>query len=198
MATILQAEFSCIFLNENIKISIQFSLKLAINSPIDNSPALVQIMAVHLQAVIWTSDGLTGVYMRHAPTKSHQWFMWHYRNMTSTDSVVNKMKNSVSTLLYGCLNMHCMCMRCFAMFIRENPIKNLHTIYSDHKHYINVISHHITPVCLDPMFNHVDSYSICHKYRVALLRFDFCYCFYKYGLFIHVLQGYLTSTDSVV
>ena len=36
-----------IFLNENIRISIQFSLKFVPKGPIDNIPALVQIMAWH-------------------------------------------------------------------------------------------------------------------------------------------------------
>ena len=46
MATILTDNiFKCIFLNENYKIPIQISLKLVPRSPIDNKPALVQVMA---------------------------------------------------------------------------------------------------------------------------------------------------------
>ena len=37
--------FKCIFLNENISISINISLKLAHKGQINNNPALVQIMA---------------------------------------------------------------------------------------------------------------------------------------------------------
>ena len=37
--------FKCIFLNENIRISIEISLKFVPKVPIDNIPALVQIMA---------------------------------------------------------------------------------------------------------------------------------------------------------
>ena len=37
--------FKCIFFNENVWISIKISLKFVPNGPIDNSPALVQIMA---------------------------------------------------------------------------------------------------------------------------------------------------------
>ena len=36
---------NCIFLNENYRISIQISLKYIPSSPIDNKPALVQVMA---------------------------------------------------------------------------------------------------------------------------------------------------------
>ena len=37
--------FKCIFLNENIRISIEISLKFVPIGPINNIPALVQIMA---------------------------------------------------------------------------------------------------------------------------------------------------------
>ena len=37
--------FICIFLNENDGILIQISLKFVPRSPIDNAPALVQVMA---------------------------------------------------------------------------------------------------------------------------------------------------------
>ena len=39
--------FKCIFLNENIYISIKISLKFAPKGPINNIPALVEIMAWH-------------------------------------------------------------------------------------------------------------------------------------------------------
>ena len=70
MATILvDSIFKCIFLNENDKIPIQISLKLVPRSPIDNKPALVQVMA-------WRRTGdkplpepmmtqFTDAYMRH-------------------------------------------------------------------------------------------------------------------------------------
>ena len=46
MAAILADDiFSCIFLNKNDKILIKISLKFAPRSPIDNKPALVQVMA---------------------------------------------------------------------------------------------------------------------------------------------------------
>ena len=46
MAAILVDDIlKCIFLNENDRIRIQISLKFVSRSPIDNKPALVQIMA---------------------------------------------------------------------------------------------------------------------------------------------------------
>ena len=56
--------FKCIFLNENVLISIKISLKFVPKSQINNIPALVQIMAWRRlgdkplrQAIIWTNDG---------------------------------------------------------------------------------------------------------------------------------------------
>ena len=37
--------FKCIFLNENVRISIKISLKFVSKGPINNNPVLVQIMA---------------------------------------------------------------------------------------------------------------------------------------------------------
>ena len=45
MAAILADIFKCIFLNENDRILIQISLKFVPMNPIDNKPALVQVMA---------------------------------------------------------------------------------------------------------------------------------------------------------
>ena len=50
MAAILTDDsFKCIFLNENVRIPIQISLKFASMSPIiNNKPALVPVMALRL------------------------------------------------------------------------------------------------------------------------------------------------------
>ena len=46
MAAILADDkFKCIFLNENDRIPIQISLKFVPRNPIDNNPALFQVMA---------------------------------------------------------------------------------------------------------------------------------------------------------
>ena len=67
--------FKCIFLNENIWISIKISLKYVPKDPINNIRALVQIMA-------WRRTGdkpltepmiirlLHGAYMRHSASMS--------------------------------------------------------------------------------------------------------------------------------
>ena len=43
-AIVANDNFKCNFLNENDKIPIRISLKFILNSPIDNKPALVQVM----------------------------------------------------------------------------------------------------------------------------------------------------------
>ena len=50
MAVILADDvFNCIFFqNENVRIPIQISLKYVPRSPVDNNPALVQVMAWRL------------------------------------------------------------------------------------------------------------------------------------------------------
>ena len=46
-AIVADDNFKGIFLNENNEISIRISLKFVPRSPIDNKPALVQVMAWH-------------------------------------------------------------------------------------------------------------------------------------------------------
>ena len=48
----IDAIFKCIFLNENVWITIEISLKFVPKDPINNIPALVQIMAWHQPAII--------------------------------------------------------------------------------------------------------------------------------------------------
>ena len=68
-ASFADDNFNCIFLNENEKIPIRFSLNFIPRSPIDDKPALVEVMA-------WRRTGdkplpepmliqLIDAYMRH-------------------------------------------------------------------------------------------------------------------------------------
>ena len=61
--------FNCIFLNENDRIPIQISQKYVPRSPIDNKPALVQVMAWH-----WTGDKPLPETMM---TQFIDTYMWH-------------------------------------------------------------------------------------------------------------------------
>ena len=49
--------FKCIFLNENVSIANKISLKFVPKGPINNIPALVQVMAWCRAAIIWTNGG---------------------------------------------------------------------------------------------------------------------------------------------
>ena len=70
--------FRCIFLNENVQISIKISLRFLPKGPIDDIPVLVQVMAWH-----WPGDKPLSVpmivefndaYMRHSASVSlHIW-----------------------------------------------------------------------------------------------------------------------------
>ena len=69
MAVILADDiFKCIFQNENDRITIQISLKFVPISPIDNTPALVQVMAWRRTGDTPLSEPMltrfTDVYMR--------------------------------------------------------------------------------------------------------------------------------------
>ena len=61
--------FKLIFLNENDRIPIQILLKFVARSPIDNEPALVQIMACRLFGAKPLPEAMlsrfTDAYMRH-------------------------------------------------------------------------------------------------------------------------------------
>ena len=61
--------FKCILLNENVWIRIEISLKFIPKGPINNIPALVQIMAWHRSdaAIIWINGvQFIDAYMHHS------------------------------------------------------------------------------------------------------------------------------------
>ena len=66
--------FKCIFLNENVWILIKISLKFIPMGPIDNIPALVQVMAWHQSGNKPLSEPmmvfLTDSYMHHSASMS--------------------------------------------------------------------------------------------------------------------------------
>ena len=63
-------DFRCVFLTENIWISIKISLKFVPKGPINNIPALVQIMAWRRPGAKPLSEPMmasfTDAYMRHS------------------------------------------------------------------------------------------------------------------------------------
>ena len=66
--------FKRVFFNEKVWILIKISLKFVPKGPINNIPALDQIMAWRRpgnKAIIWSNDGkFTDAYMRHSASMS--------------------------------------------------------------------------------------------------------------------------------
>ena len=65
--------FKCIFLNENVRISIKISLKFVLKGPINNNPALVQIMAWRLSGDKPLSEPMMVCLLTHICVTCPQW-----------------------------------------------------------------------------------------------------------------------------
>ena len=83
--------FKCIFLNENIWILIKISLKVVASSPIDNKPALVQIMAWHRPGDMPLSEPMLVSSLTHICVTQPQWvndfkYVFMYRVVSRTES----------------------------------------------------------------------------------------------------------------
>ena len=65
--------FKCIFLKENVRISIKISLKFVSKSPIDNIPALFQIMAWHRPGDKPLSEAMMVSLLTHICVARPQW-----------------------------------------------------------------------------------------------------------------------------
>ena len=65
--------FKCIFLNENILMSIKISLKFVLRGTMNNIPALVQIMAWHIPGNKLLSEPMMIILLTHICIIRHQW-----------------------------------------------------------------------------------------------------------------------------
>ena len=75
--------FKCILFNENVWISIQISLKFVPKGPINNIPALVQIMACRLDGVKPLSEPMMVRLSTHICVTRLQWVKpKHAENMS--------------------------------------------------------------------------------------------------------------------
>ena len=90
MAAFLAADiFKCIFLNENCGIPSQISLKY-VPSPIDNRPALFQVMA-------WCQTGNKPL-PEPMMTQFIDAYMRHYREMSSTSNAEDNRSGGLQTI----------------------------------------------------------------------------------------------------
>ena len=67
------AIFKCVFLNENLWISIKITLKFVHKSPINNIPALIQIMAWHQSGDNPLSEAMMLCLLTHMCVTRPQW-----------------------------------------------------------------------------------------------------------------------------
>ena len=77
------AIFKCIFLNENVSISIKIPLKFVPKGPINNIPALVQIMAWHRSGDKPLSEPMMVSILTHICITRPQWVRAINKNMLS-------------------------------------------------------------------------------------------------------------------
>ena len=68
--------FKCIFMNENVWISMKISLKFVPKSPINNIPALVQIMAWRRSGIKPLSEPMMVSLLTHICVTQPQWVNW--------------------------------------------------------------------------------------------------------------------------
>ena len=66
--------FKCIFLNENVWILLKISLKFVPQGPINNIPALVQIMAWRRPGDMPLSEPMMVISLTHICVTRPQWF----------------------------------------------------------------------------------------------------------------------------
>ena len=68
--------FACILFNENCCILIKFSLKYVRKVPIDNNPALIQIMAWRRSGDTLLSEPMMVSLLTHICVTRPQWVIW--------------------------------------------------------------------------------------------------------------------------
>ena len=82
--------FKCIFLNEDIRISIKISLKFVPNGPINNIPSLIQIMAWHRPGDKPLSEPMMVRSLMHIWVTRPQWVKWRQCFQQSTFHLLYK------------------------------------------------------------------------------------------------------------
>ena len=99
--------FMCIFVNENCCILIKFSLKYVRKGPIDNNPALVQIMAWHWSGDKPLSEPMMVILLMHLCVTRPQWVSNDMYVVVGTDLGYEQLKwfpHFIIFMWYGKLN----------------------------------------------------------------------------------------------
>ena len=91
--------YKCLFINENVWISINISLKFVPKSPINNIPALVQIMALRRPGDKPLSEPMMVSLLMHICVTRPQWVK--DRLLTSIGGRIDNMQLVKITMLWG-------------------------------------------------------------------------------------------------
>ena len=120
--------FKCIFLNENVWISIRISLKFVPKGPINNIPVLVQIMAWRWSGDKPLSEPMMVSLLTRICVTRPQWVNWANTALFSIGfSATNfidiekyRLKNFDHMYRPQCVNVTVFCVRNFVSFISLN------------------------------------------------------------------------------
>ena len=92
--------FNHIFVNENVRISIKFSLKFVPKGPINNIPALVQIMAWRRPGAKPLSETVMVSLLTHICLTRHQWVNTTQTTIARKSSCISvRVKATVTTFV---------------------------------------------------------------------------------------------------
>ena len=115
--------FKCIFLNENVWISIKVSVKFVPNGQISNIPALVQIMTWRHSGDMPLSEPMMVSLLTHICITRPQWD--NYLSMTVTDIIEPPYSPTVQLFVKFCnnYNFRLYCIDSI-LFCGRNELKN--------------------------------------------------------------------------
>ena len=95
------AIFKCIFLNENVWILIGISLKFVPRGPINNIPALVQIMAWRWSGDNPLSEPMMSILLMHICVTRPQWAILYLDGVLVAVHVISPISFRVASLALG-------------------------------------------------------------------------------------------------
>ena len=101
--------FKCIFLNENVWNLIEISLKFVPKGPINNIPAMVQIMAQCLAGAKPLSEPIMVSLLMHIYVTRPQWVKVKQSNLVYQNSYIFGFQICIIDKLYDILNRNTKC-----------------------------------------------------------------------------------------
>ena len=154
MAAFSQTTFTCIFLNENDWISLKISLKFVPKGPINNIPALVQIMAWCRPGDKPLSGPMVVSLLTHICVTRPQWVI-----LTSNRKIIAGSLN-VNT---GINDFHDLVAFSFKMHVPKTANRNIQ--YRSYKHFDDELFEHniaSAPYHVGDIFDSFDERCLCY------------------------------------